>query len=141
MLQILSCLSFICIHSSQTINNNYAIFCALFCRSNYFNIVKYNHNISIYIMCMNGYAFGNFNSKKFLCIRGHACTYGNIVGFINSYRCSLFSTNCSFEQHSNYKLFMKRKTLRFVILHAITNVIHVLITHSINQVLIMYLYV
>jgi hypothetical protein len=55
-----------------------------------------------------------------LYIDGHPCTHGNIAGFINSCRCSLFSANCSFEEHSNDKeFFMKRKASRFVVVHAI----------------------
>jgi hypothetical protein len=47
-------------------------------------------------------------------------THGNIARFINSCRCSLFSANCSFEEHSNDKeFFMKRKASRFVVVHAI----------------------
>ena len=41
-------------------------------------------------------------------------------GFINSCRASLFSGNCSFEEHSNDKEFcMKRNTSGFVVVHAI----------------------
>jgi hypothetical protein len=43
----------------------------LYNRSNYFNIVKYKHIISMYSMCMNGYAYRNFNKKNLLYIDGH----------------------------------------------------------------------
>jgi hypothetical protein len=47
-------------------------FCGpLYSRSDYLNIVKYKHNISMYSMCMNGYASGNFNRKNLLYIDGH----------------------------------------------------------------------
>jgi hypothetical protein len=40
--------------------------------------------------------------------------------FVNSYKSSLFSEDCSFEEHSNDKeFFMKRKASNFVFLHAI----------------------
>jgi hypothetical protein len=81
----------------------------LFSWSDYLNIFKYKHSISIYSMCMNGYASGNFKSKNMLCIDGHPKTHGNITGLINSYRASLFSTNCSFEEHSNDKEFFMKK--------------------------------
>ena len=69
---------------------------------------------------MNGYVSGNFNMKKLLYIDGHPCTHGNIARFINSSMCSLFSANCSFEEHFNDQdFFMKRKSSRFVVIHAI----------------------
>jgi hypothetical protein len=69
---------------------------------------------------MNGYAYGNFNRKNLLYIDGRPQTHGNIIGFINSCRASLFSANCSFEEHSNDKeFFMKRKASKFVVVHAI----------------------
>jgi hypothetical protein len=67
------------------------------------NIIKYKHNISMYSICMNGYAFGNFNKKNLLYINGRPQTHGNIAGFINSCKFLLFSANCSFEEHSNDK--------------------------------------
>ena len=92
----------------------------IYYRSDYLNIVKYKHMISMYSVCMNGYASGHFNRKNSLYIDGHPCTHGNIVGFINSSRCSLFSANCSFEEHFNdKKFFMKMKASRFVVVHVI----------------------
>ena len=83
-------------------------FCGpLYIWSNYLNIVKYKHSISMYSMCMNGYALGKFNMKNLLYIDGHPCTHGNIARFINSSRCSLFSENYSFKEHSNDKEFFK----------------------------------
>ena len=35
----------------------------LYSLSDYLNIVKYKHSISMYSTCMNGYTFGNFNKK------------------------------------------------------------------------------
>jgi hypothetical protein len=92
----------------------------LYSCSNYLNIVKYKHRISMYSMCMNGYPSRNFNRKNLLHIDGRPRTHGNIVGFINSCTASLFSTNCSFEEHSNDKeFFMKRKASIFFVVHAI----------------------
>jgi hypothetical protein len=68
----------------------------LYSRSDYLNIVKYKHIISMYSVCMNGYAYGNFNRKNMLYIDSHPRTGGNIAGFINNYRSSLFSANCFF---------------------------------------------
>jgi hypothetical protein len=66
-------------------------FCGpLYSQSDYLNIVKYKHIISMYIMCMNDYASRKFNMKNLLYIDDHPHTHGNIVGFINSCRCSLF---------------------------------------------------
>jgi hypothetical protein len=46
-------------------------FCSpLYSQSNYLNILKYKHSISICSMCMKGYASEKFNRKKFLCIEG-----------------------------------------------------------------------
>ena len=71
--------------------------------------------MSMYSMCMNGYVYGNFNKKNMLYIDGCPRTHGNIAGFINSSRCSLFFTNCSFEEHFNDQdFFMKRRAPRFV---------------------------
>ena len=40
-------------------------FCGpLYSHTDYLNIVKYKHIISMYNMCMNGYVFGNFNKKN-----------------------------------------------------------------------------
>ena len=79
----------------------------------------------MYSMCMNGYAFRNFNGKNLLYIDGHPCTHGNIAWFINSCRCSLFTANCSFKEHSNDKeLFMKRNASNFFTVHAIHNLSH-----------------
>ena len=76
-------------------------------------------------MCMNGYVSGNFNMKNLLYIDGHPCTHGNIIGFINSCRCSLFHANYSFEEHTNEKEFrMKKKESRFVGVHAIHSFYH-----------------
>jgi hypothetical protein len=92
----------------------------IYSRSDYLNIIKHKLSISMYSMCMNGYASGKFNMKNLSYIDGHPPTHGNIVGFINSCRCSLFSANCSFEELSNdKKFFMKRKTSKFVVVHAI----------------------
>ena len=92
----------------------------IYCQSDYLNIVKYKHNISMYSMCMNGYVYVNFKRRKLLYIDGHPHTPGKIAGFINSSRCSLFSTNCSFEEHVNDQdFFMKRKSSRFVVVQAI----------------------
>ena len=72
---------------------------------------------------MNGYVSGNFNKKNMLYIDGRPCTHGNIARFINSYVCSLFYANCSFEEHFNdHKFFMKKKASRFVVVHAIHNI-------------------
>ena len=39
-------------------------FCgSLYSRFDYLNIVKYKHNISMYSMCISGYASGNFNKN------------------------------------------------------------------------------
>jgi len=73
----------------------------------------------MYSMCMNNYSSRNFNMNM-LYIDGHPRTHGKIVGFINSYRSSLFSANCSFEDHSiDKELFMKMKASKFVVVHAI----------------------
>jgi hypothetical protein len=94
------------------------IFGPLYSWSNYLNIVKYKHSISMYSMYMNIYASGNFNKKKLLYIDGHPQTHGNIIGFIKSCSASLFSANCSFDEHSNDKeLFMRRKASIFVVVH------------------------
>ena len=96
-------------------------FCGHFySRPDYLNIVKYKHSISMYSVCMNNCAYGNFNKKNLLYINGRQKTHGNIAGFINHFRSSLFTANCSFEKHSNDKeFFMKRKAFRFVVVHAI----------------------
>ena len=45
---------------------------------------------------------------------------GNITGFINSSRASLFSANCCFEEHSNDKeFFMKKKASTFFVVHVV----------------------
>ena len=44
----------------------------------------------MYSMCMNGYAFGNFNKKNLLYMDGHPWTHENIAGFINRSRSSLY---------------------------------------------------
>jgi hypothetical protein len=86
----------------------------------YLNIVKYKHRISMYSINMNDYAYGNISKKNMLNIDNRPWTHRNIAGFINNCRSSLFSANCSFEEHSNDKeFFMKRKTSRFVVVHAI----------------------
>ena len=60
-------------------------FCGpIYSQYDYLNIVKYIHSISMYNMCMYGFAYGNFNKKNSLYIDGHPRTNGNIVGFINS---------------------------------------------------------
>ena len=47
-------------------------FCApLYSLYDYLTIVKYKHNISMYNMCMNGYASKKFNRKNMLYIDGH----------------------------------------------------------------------
>ena len=56
----------------------------------YWNIVKYKHNISMYFMWMNNYGSEKFNRKNLLYIIGSPWTHGNIEGFINSSRSSLF---------------------------------------------------
>ena len=71
----------------------------IYFQSDYLNIVKYKHRISMYSMCMNGYVSGNFIRNNLLYIDGRPCSYGNIARFINSSRCSLFSTNFSFKEH------------------------------------------
>ena len=38
----------------------------------------------------------NFNGKKLLYIDGNPCTHGNIVGFIDHCKCSLFGANSLF---------------------------------------------
>ena len=79
----------------------------------------------MYSMCMNGYVSVNFNKKNLLYIDGHPCTHGNIVEFINNSRCSLFSANCSFQEHLNdQEFFMKRKASIFVVVHAIRSLSH-----------------
>ena len=76
-------------------------FCGpIYCHSNYLNIVKYKHNISMYSMRMNGYASRKFNRNNMLYIDGRPHTHGNIAGLINSSRCSLFSANCSLRNTS-----------------------------------------
>ena len=92
----------------------------LYSQFDYLNIVKYKHSISMYSMCMNGYASRNFNRKNLLYINGCPQTHGNITGFINSSRSSLFSANCCFKEHSNEKdFFMKNKASIFVVVHPI----------------------
>ena len=100
-------------------------FCGpLYGHFDYLNIVKYKHNISVYCMCMNGYACINFNRKNLLYTDGRPQTHGNIVGFINSSKSSLFSENCCFEEHSYGKeFFMKKKESIFVV---------VLVVHSLS---------
>jgi hypothetical protein len=79
-------------------------FCGpLYSRSDYLNILKYKHSISMYSMCMNDYVSINFNRKILLYINGHPKTHGNIARFINIYRSSLFNENGFFEKHSNEK--------------------------------------
>ena len=71
-------------------------------------------------MVMTHYASENFNRKNLLYTNGHPNTHGNIVGFINSCRFSLFYKTCSFDEHSNdNEFFMKMKASRFVVVHAI----------------------
>ena len=67
----------------------------------YLNIVKYKHRILLYTMFMNDYLYRKFNRKNLLYINGFPWTHGIITGFINSSRCSLFSTNCLFDEHFN----------------------------------------
>jgi hypothetical protein len=87
-------------------------FCGpLYSRSNYLNIVKYKHSISMYSMCMNDYASGNFDRKNRLYIDSHPQTHGNIAGFINSCRALLFSTIFSFEEHSNDRVLYKKEDI------------------------------
>lgn len=77
-------------------------FCGpLYSRSGYLNNLKYKHSISMHSMCMNDYVSINFNRKILLYINGCPWTYGNIAGFINISRSSLFNENCSFEEPSN----------------------------------------
>ena len=97
-------------------------FCGpLYSQFDYLNIVKYKHSISMYSMCMDGYASRNFNRKNLLYIDGHPRTHGNIVGFINSSISSLFGENCCFGEHSNDKeFFMKNKESIFFVV----NVVH-----------------
>ena len=74
----------------------------------------------MYSMCMNGYFSRNFNMTNLLYIDSRPHSHGNIARFINSYRCSLFSANCSFEEHFNdHEFFMKRKASIFFVAHAI----------------------
>lgn len=88
-------------------------------RYDYLNSVTYKHIISMYIMCMNGYVAQNFNRKNLLYIDGHPQTHGNTIGFINSSRSSLFSTNCCFEEHLNdEEFFMKNKASIFFFVQA-----------------------
>ena len=48
------------------------LFCGLvYSYPDYLNIVKLKYNISMYSMCMNGYASGNFNMKDLLYIDAH----------------------------------------------------------------------
>ena len=69
---------------------------------------------------MNGCGSRKFNMKNLLYINVHPCTHRKNARFINIFRCSLFSANCSFEEHSNDKdLFMKNKASIFVVVHAI----------------------
>ena len=97
----------------------------IYYQSGYLNIVKYKHSISMYSMCMNGYVSRKFNRKNLLYLDGRPQIHGNIVGFINSSRNSLFSANCSFEEYFNdHELFMKRKASRFVVVHAILSLSH-----------------
>jgi hypothetical protein len=71
-------------------------------------------------MCMSSYASRNFNKINFLYIDGHPRTHGNIAEFIKRCRSSLFSENCSFEEHSTYKkFFMKRNASRFIVVQEI----------------------
>jgi len=92
----------------------------IYCRLDYLNIIKYKHIICMYSMCMNGYVSKPFNIKNLLYIDARLCTDGSIVGFMNSSRCSLFSANCSFEEHFNdHEFFMKRKASIFFVAHAI----------------------
>ena len=51
----------------------------------------------MYSMCMDGYVYRKFKKKNLLFIDGRPQTHGNIVGFVNSSRYSLFFTNCLFE--------------------------------------------
>jgi hypothetical protein len=70
-------------------------FCGpLYSQFDYLNIVKYKHIISMYSMYMNDYDSKNLNMTNLLYINSHPHTLGNIAGFINSFRCSLFNANC-----------------------------------------------
>ena len=69
---------------------------------------------------MNGYASRDFNINNPLCIDDRPHTHGNIVGFINHSRCSLFFASSLFEEHFNDKdFFIKSKVSIFVVVHAI----------------------
>ena len=93
-------LSYVLISPKQLVS--LMAFCdPIYCWSGYLNTVKYKHNVSMYSMCMNGRVYGDFKRKNMLYIDGCLSTHENIAGFINSYRCSLFSTNCSFEEYFN----------------------------------------
>jgi hypothetical protein len=63
-------LSHVSVHPKQSLTLM-PFFGPLYSWFDYLNIVKYKHNISMYNMCMNGYAFGNFNMKNLLYIDGH----------------------------------------------------------------------
>jgi hypothetical protein len=64
----------------------------LYSQFDYLNIVKYKHNISMYSMCMNGYAYGKFSRKHLLYIDGHPRNHGNYCNLgMHPYLSSLFS--------------------------------------------------
>ena len=77
---------------------------------------------------MNGYALQNFNRKNMLYIDGHPRTHGNIAGFINSTRSSLFSANFCFEEHSNDKEFFIKTSKHPDLLLCMPYVICLLVT-------------
>jgi hypothetical protein len=52
----------------QKKNNTYVILWSFYSFNVYLNIVKYKNIISMYSMCMNGYASRNFNKKNLLYI-------------------------------------------------------------------------
>ena len=58
-------LSHVCFPPKQSIELM-SFFGPTYCQYDYMNIVKYKHSVSMYNMCMNGYAFGNVNRKKML---------------------------------------------------------------------------
>jgi len=81
-------------------------FVPLYNRYDYLNILKYKHSISIHKMCKNGYSSKKIIRKTLLFINSCSCSHTNIVGFINSYRCSLFSAIFLFEKHYNENCYL-----------------------------------
>jgi hypothetical protein len=64
-------ISRVCFTPKQSVEHM-PIFSPLYSRSDYLDIVKYKHNMSMHSMCMNGYNSRNFKRKNLLYIDSHS---------------------------------------------------------------------